>query len=237
MALVELSAQLRTETGKGAAHRVRQAGMLPGIVYGPGEASVKIAVEMRVFERVLRQAAGGTMLIDLKVDGDSRASRKVLMKEVQRDPVTSRPLHIDLLHVSMSKPVHVVVPIQLEGIPVGVKTEGGFVDHVLRELEVECLPGDIPEYISVDVTPLEIGESVHAGDITHETVQILTPPDRVVVAVHGRAAPTPEEEAAAAEAEEGKAAAEAEAEEGKTEEGAEKSPAEGDPKGGKEKKK
>ena len=232
MALVELAAQLRTETGKGAAHRVRQAGMLPGIVYGPGEASVKIAVEMRVFERVLRQAAGGTMLIDLKVDGDSRASRKVLMKEVQRDPVTSRPLHIDLLHVSMSKPVHVVVPIQLEGIPVGVKTEGGFVDHVLRELEVECLPGDIPEYISVDVTPLEIGESVHAGDITHETVQILTPPDRVVVAVHGRAAPTPVEEAAAAEAEESKAAAEAEAEEG-----AEESPAEGDPKGGKEKKK
>lgn len=210
MALVELAAQLRMQKGRGAARRIRREGLLPGIVYSAGEEGVKIAIEARRFDKILRDAAGGTVLIDLKVSGDKERSRKVLIKEVQRDPATSRPLHVDLLNISMGKVVQLVIPVHLTGVPEGVKNEGGFVDHVLREVEVECLPAEIPETIEMDVTGLHVGDSLHAADIQQEGIRLLTPPDRVIVAVHGQTISiTPEEEAAAlAEAEEGAAAEE-----------------------------
>jgi large subunit ribosomal protein L25 len=184
MALVELAGRNREDTGKGAAHRLRGQGLLPGIVYGPGE-NVLVAIERRSFEGVLRKATEGTVLIDLSMP---KTRYRVLIKEVQRDPATSEPLHVDFLHISMDKPIHIAVPVHLVGLPEGVKNEGGLLEHVLRDLEVECLPSDVPEFIELDVSGLRLGQAIHARDVVRERVQVLTPADRVIASVHGRVA-------------------------------------------------
>jgi large subunit ribosomal protein L25 len=200
MAMMELAARLRPETGTGAAHRLRHEGYLPGIVYGAGEETRRIAFLRHTFDALMRRAAEGTVVLDLQI-ADSE-NLKVLIKEVQRNPMTSEVLHVDFVHISMDRPVRVPVAVRLVGVPEGVKNEGGFLDHVLREVEIECLPTLIPAHLDIDVTALHIGQSAHAGDIVHEGVRVVTPPDRVIAAVHGRAAePTPAEAAAAAAAE------------------------------------
>ncbi len=211
MSLVDLKARLRTDKGKGAAHKLRQQGFLPGIVYGSGEDNQMIEVERRGFEAMMRNAAGGAVVINLKFQ-DKEQGSKVIIKDVQRDPATSRPLHLDLLRISMDKPVHVVVPVHLTGVAEGVKNQGGFMDHVLRELEVECLPASIPEFIELDVTELTVGGSLHVSDVRAEGVTVLTPADRVIAAVHGKTVAAAAEEAAAEEAAEGGAEAPAEGE-------------------------
>jgi large subunit ribosomal protein L25 len=210
MALVELTAQVRHETGKGAAHRIRRDGKLPAIVYGPGQKNVMIAVETRELDKLLRSTAGRSFLIDLKLTGEGAQDLKVLMKEIQRDPVTARPMHLDLLSVSMDRPVQMVVPIHFTGVPVGVRLSGGFLDLVLRNLEVECLPAEIPDFIEVDVTKLDVGDSIHAAELAKEGVTIVTPGDRVIAAVHGKTAANVAEEAAEAAAEEAAESAPAE---------------------------
>lgn len=202
MALVELAAQVRTEKGKGAAHRCRQQGFMPGILYSSGEENTMIAVERHGFDRMLRKAAGSAIVIDLKVSG-ADGSVKALIKEVQRDPVTSHPLHLDLLRVSMDEPVHLVIPISLVGVAAGVKNEGGFLDHVLREVEIACLPADVPDFIELDVTALAVGDTLQAGDIQCKGFELITPPDRVIVAVHGKAVSEDAELLAGAEQPEG----------------------------------
>jgi large subunit ribosomal protein L25 len=201
MALVELAARLREERGKGAAHRTRFGGGLPGVVYGQGGENLTIAVQQSDFDRLLRRAAGGAVVVDLKIDGAREKSLKVLIREVQRDPVTARPIHLDLLRISMDKPVQVVVPIHLVGLAEGVKTQGGFMDHVLRDVEIECLPDRIPEFLEVDVTPLSVGQSFHVRELVAQGLQVVTPPDRVIVSVHGKAAEPVVAEEAPVEAE------------------------------------
>jgi len=200
MALVELTAQLREAHGSGAAHRIRFAGGLPGVVYGQGTDSLAISVQQSDFDGLLRRAAGGTVVVDLQIAGAREKNLKVLIREVQRDPVTSRPIHLDFLRISMDKPVEVVVPIHLTGLAEGVKTQGGFMDHVLREVEVQCLPDRIPQFLEVDVTPLAVGQSIHVRDLQQEGLQVTTSPDRVIVSVHGKAAEAAAEVAATAEA-------------------------------------
>ncbi|MBD3235107.1 MAG: 50S ribosomal protein L25 [Candidatus Eisenbacteria bacterium] len=211
MAIIELSAQLRDGKGRGAAHKLRSQGLLPGIVYGQKEENRMIAVPQRSFEAVMRRAVSGSVIIDLKLE-DQDEDLKVLIKEVQRDPVTSRLLHVDLMHISMDKPVRLEIPVRLTGVAEGVKNEGGFLDHVLRELEIECLPMQIPEVIEIDVSPLHIGDSVHAGDILRDGVEVVTPAERAIVTVHGKsAAELRTEEAEAAAAAEGEVPTEGEA--------------------------
>ncbi|MBM3318659.1 MAG: 50S ribosomal protein L25 [Candidatus Eisenbacteria bacterium] len=202
MSLVELAGRNREDKGKGAAHRLRAEGLLPGVVYGSGENRL-VAVERHGFEGVLRRAVTGTVLIDLALpDG----SLRVLIKEVQRDPATAKLLHVDFLRISMDRPIRLKVPLRFTGVPEGVRTEGGMLEHLLREMEVECLPGDVPEFIEIDVSALNVGQSIHARDIVRERVQILTPPERAIAVVHGKAVEATPAAAAAAPAE---AAAEA----------------------------
>jgi len=208
MALVELTGRAREDRGKGAARTLRAQGLLPGVVYGPGGENRLVAIEAHSFDRLMRRAAEGTVIVDLQLEGGGEGL-KVVIKEVQRDPISSRPLHVDFLHIAMDRPVRLVVSVHLTGVPEGVKTEGGFLDHVLRELEVECLPTAVPEFITVDVGQLAIGQALHAGDVQVPGVQIVTPADRVLAAVHGRhAEELPAAEAAAAPAEGEAAAAE-----------------------------
>ena len=218
MALIPLTGRERRETGKGAAHRMRHDGYLPGVVYGPGGENTPIAVESRGFEKVLRRAAQGTVLIDLQIDGRAGEGLKVLIKEVQRHPATSEAWHVDFLHISLDKPVRLFVPVRVTGVPEGVKNEGGFLDHVMREIEVECLPLEAPDFVEVDCSPLHVGQSIHAEDVRVEGLRVMTPANRVIVAVLGRQAVAEEVTTVAAAPTEEAAAAAAPAAEGETEE-------------------
>jgi large subunit ribosomal protein L25 len=207
MGLVVLKVQERADHGMGAARTLRAKGLVPGVVYGPGGENRLVAVETNSFSRLLRRAAQGTVIVDLKVEGSEAEGLKVLVKEVQRDPITARPLHVDFLHIAMDRPVRLAVAVRLAGVPEGVKTEGGYLEHMLRDLDVECLPSAVPEFITVDVSALGVGQALHASDVTVPGVRVVTPADRVIAAVHGKHAEELAAEAAAAAPAEGEAAA------------------------------
>jgi large subunit ribosomal protein L25 len=203
-------AESRKETGKNVNRRLRRRGMIPGVLYGTGKAAVPVAVSPREIGTILKSASGENTLFDLDLGG---TRRRVILKEFQREPLRGELLHADFYEVALDKALEVKVPIELEGTPVGVKLQGGIVDFVTRELEVECLPADIPEKIVVDISHLELGKHLRVSDLKlSEKVKVLVEPDVVVAhvvvpraevvaeAAPAEAAPT-EEEAAAAEPE------------------------------------
>ena len=215
---IVVAAKRRSEGGKGPARRVRQDGFIPGVIYGPEIEPVSVAVNEKEF-RASMKGAEGTSLIDLNVDGERR---KVVLREIQRDPVTSRVIHVDFHAISMNKPINVAVPIHYIGTPVGVKTDGGIMQVTMRELEVSCLPASIPEHLDIDVSELHIGESIHVSDTTIPDAKILSETRRTMVVI---AAPTVHKEEVAEEVEgeevegeavEGEAEAAAEGAEAKT---------------------
>ncbi len=211
MAENELAIELREETGKGAARKLRATGRIPGIYYGGGAEPRRVQLESRALERLLStSAAGMNTLIDLKGGGDLDG-KVVLVKELQRDPVMGSLVHADLYAVNVDRVVTVSVPVNLVGNPTGVVNMGGIMDHALREVELSCLPRAIPEEIRADVTSLDLGDSLHVRDLVlPEDVELLTDPDVSVVSI---VAPKVEEEAPAEEEEEG-AEAVAEGEDG-----------------------
>src|SRR5262245_35657928 len=139
----------RTGVGKGLAGRLRRQGQLPGIVYGLGLAPFSVTAETRRIEQVLQLETGINTIFNLYLSGQDK-SRAVMIRDLQRDPVTDQLVHVDFVRVDLAKSVRVQVPVRLIGIPEGVKTEGGILEHVLREVEVECLPTAIPEHLDVD---------------------------------------------------------------------------------------
>lgn len=194
MAENQLQVELRDRCGKGAARKLRAAGRIPAVCYGQGTDSVLIALEPRTLEKILsRSAAGMNTLIDLVVDGPL-GGRKVLVKELQRDPVSGMPLHADLLAIDVTRRVEVSVPLQITGKAAGVEL-GGILDQALREVELACLPTAIPEEVQVDVSPLQLGESLHIRDIPlPEGVELLSDPDLSVVSIVAPAEQPAEEE-------------------------------------------
>ena len=198
--------------------------MIPGVLYGTGKKAVPVAVSPREIGAILKSASGENTLFDLDLGG---TRRKVILKEFQREPLRGKLLHADFYEVALDKALEVKVPIELEGVPVGVKLEGGIVDFVTRDLEVECLPADIPAKIAVDISHLELGKHLRVSDLKlGDKVKVLVDPDVVVAhvvlpraEVAAEAATTeaaPTEEAAASEPEvirKGKAEKEGEAEE------------------------
>jgi len=194
----ELNVELRTGTGKGTARKMRAVGRIPAICYGTGETPQNISLDPKALERLITASgAGMNTLIDLK-GGAGLDGKVVLVKEIQRDPVKGVPLHADLYEVNLRKSITVSVPFQLIGSPKGALM-GGILDHALREVELSCLPNAIPEEIPVDVSDLDIGDSVHVRDIPlPEGVTLLSDSDLSVVSL---AAPTAEEEEEAAEEE------------------------------------
>ena len=204
MAIVSLKAKSRPATGKGAARQARMAGKIPGVLYGPGEEAVVLEVDVPDFLKVYHGGHGENVLMDLTVD--SAEPQKVLFREVQRDPVTEDVLHIDFYHVSLTKPIRVHVPVLLEGIPDGVKNSGGILQHIMREVEVECLPTHIPDNIKMDVSELGIHDAIHISDLPTEKFELMDDMARTVASVIPPVVstePTAEEEAEAALGEEG----------------------------------
>ncbi|MDH5305871.1 MAG: 50S ribosomal protein L25 [Myxococcales bacterium] len=188
MSEYELSVEPRSAVGKGVARKLRAAGRVPGVCYGAGDAPQAISLDPRALDRlVTSSAAGVNTLIDLK-GGGALAGQVVLVKEIQRDPVSGAMLHADLYTVDANRVVTVSVPIHLKGTAKGLK-QGGIVDHALRELELECLPRSIPEEIPVDVTDLDIGDSLHVRDLVlPEGVTLLSDADVSVVSIVSPAA-------------------------------------------------
>ncbi len=181
MATVELKATSRTATGKGVARKARAAGFIPGVVYGPGETPVAVQVNSPEFMRIYHGGHGENVLVDLIID--SAQPKKVLFRELQLDPVTERVVHVDFYHVSLTKVTRVHVPVHLEGVPAGVKLGGGVLQHTLREVEVECLPTEIPEVIIVDVSALEVHDAIHVSDLPATHWKLVTEGTQTVASV------------------------------------------------------
>ena len=196
MAITSLNGEQRESVGKGAARKLRASGRVPAIYYGRGEQPISLTVNAKELETLILGASGANVIVDLMVGGTASADRKALIREIQRDPVQGHILHLDLQHISLTERITVEVPIELVGTPIGVKDGGGILEHLLRVVEIECLPTDIPPHLEVDVTALNIGDSLHVSDLKAERVTILTEADRAIATV---VPPTVLEEAKPAE--------------------------------------
>lgn len=196
METVELQGELRTETGKQVAKRLRRGQRIPAVVYGGQRGPVPVAVNPQ--ELLAALESGENTLINLSLTGGATPQTSlVIVKELQRDPVKGRPLHADFQEISMERKIRVEVPLVLQGDPVGVKDKGGILEYALRQLSVECLPINIPEKFVLDVAGLDIGDALHVRDVrVAEGIRILDDEGRVVASV---SAPAAEEVAAPAE--------------------------------------
>ena len=170
---ITLIAEKREGRGKEASHKVRQDGNIPGIIYGPEVDPVPVAIKTNELSNLIRREGRTNMLIDINVGGED-APRKVIIRELQRDPVTGTPKHIDLYQVSLKRKMNLAVTVNLVGVPDGVKNSGGILQQVRRQIEIACLPTAIPDNIEVDVSEMTIGDSIHIEDIELEDVEILT---------------------------------------------------------------
>jgi large subunit ribosomal protein L25 len=228
MATVELKAKVRGSVGKESAKRERTDGFVPAVLYGEGEQPLALAVNNKELHSVLHTRARGNVIIDLAIEGSGRGECKAIIREIQRHPVRRDILHVDFQHISMTKEIVVKVPIVVTGESVGVKSHGGILEHLLREIEVQCLPTSIPEQVSVDVSNLDIGDSLQVKHLAIEGIKLITDADASVITI---VAPTVIEEVKVEVPAEGAEAVPVEGAEGaeKKEDGAEKK--EEEPKG------
>lgn len=182
---------------KNAARRVRVQGRIPAVIYGAKEPAVALELDPKQIQKILYSESGHNTIFDVEIAG---SATKAMIVDWQYEPIKGNLIHIDLKRIAMDKVMRVEVPIQLLGVPVGVKADGGILDQVLRELEIECLPADIPSHIDVDVSGLKIHESIRVADLPHSgKLKFLTDEDATVahvVAIKEEAAPEAAAEAA-----------------------------------------
>lgn len=201
MEQISISANVRNTKGKGFNRRLRQSGKVPAILYGHKRSAVSLEVDPKEIFRILHSQSGENTIFVLSVPGQDKVN--CLIKEFQLEPVSHRLLHADFYEVAMDQTLEVDVPLEIVGEAYGVKTEGGLIDIVHREIHIECLPADIPEHIVVDVTEMKIGDLVRIKDLkVSDKIKILDDPETVVVAVeHPREEELPVVAAPGAEAE------------------------------------
>jgi large subunit ribosomal protein L25 len=211
MPQLNLAAQVRTDAGKGAARRLRRSDKVPAIFYGPNSEPVMLAVKYLDLKTLLKSASSENVIFQLQIEsGEGRASKTVMLKELQADPIKPVYYHADFYEISMDKELTLSVPVHLVGTPVGA-SKGGILQHVKRDLSVSCLPGNLVEFLEIDVAALDIGDAVHVKDVVlpsgmkttedgETTIAVVTAPhvvaEKVEEVVEGEKA----EEAAAAEA-------------------------------------
>ena len=195
MKSVALKAYPRSQVQRAEVTKLRAAGRVPATIYGRQAAPQNLEVNSKEMADLLNHSVSENLLVDLTVEKDARSKRLALVQEVQHHPLTGKVMHVDFHEVAETEKVTIFVPVETTGEPAGVKNGGGTLEHILHKLKVRCLPKDLPEQITLDVTALEIGKSLHIGDIVAPNgVQILGEKSRTVVAV---AAPRAEEEVAA----------------------------------------
>ena len=177
-----LEANPREAGTKNQARRVRREGKIPAVVYGAGKDALAVSVDPRHVLRILRSESGHNTIFDLALNGGENT--KAMIVDWQYEPIKGHLLHIDLKRIAMDKALRVSVPIMLQGVAAGVKTEGGILEQMLREVEIECLPGDIPSHIDVDVAHLTFGKVLRVSDLPHtEKLKFLTDANQPVAHV------------------------------------------------------
>ncbi len=190
-----IKAEKRIDFGKNACRRLRAKGQVPAILYGPGIESLPLVLNKKDVIAILKTETGERSIFQVAFNGEER---NVMIKELQVDPVTDSLLHVDLIQIAMDRPIKVSIPVLLQGEAIGVKSQGGLVDFITREIKVECLPRLIPEHIVVDISGLHVHQAVKVSDIPPiEGVKIVEDPETVVVTI---ALPQAEVAAAAAAA-------------------------------------
>jgi large subunit ribosomal protein L25 len=182
MATVKLKVSIRTDLGKQGAKRTRAVGSVPAVLYGEKLENRVLAIDAHDLRIALSTPSGRNVILQLNVAGEEGTTRAVI-REMDRDPVTREVLHVDLQRISENRPVVMHVPVTLVGESPAVKEGRGILDHTMRELEVKCLPRDIPEHIDVDISALEAKHAIHVRDITVDKIEVLDNPDRPVVEV------------------------------------------------------
>jgi large subunit ribosomal protein L25 len=182
MAEIVVNAKGRDDRGKNAARRLRRQGLVPGIVYGGKGGNIAVAVDPKALQKVLRSEAGRNTILKLDIAG--AGATNAILKDLQVDPIKDNLLHADFYRIAMDVAIRVTVPINIRGEARGVKVDGGILELITREIEVECLPGDIPERIDVDVSDLGLNGALRVSDLpANAKVKILESPDQVVVHV------------------------------------------------------
>ena len=222
MEQIDLKAQVRKKTGKGSARTLRREGRVPAVLYGQKTESIMLSIDIREFEKIVKKANVGSLLLNLQIQNGKTLTRPAMIKELQTNPVTGAYIHVDFYEIDMQRKIRVSVPVVARGKSVGVEN-GGLLQIVRRELELFCLPTAIPRAIEVDVTDLEIGDAIHIEEIALPAeVELQEEADFTVVTV---LAPKVEEEVVAEEElEEGEEVAEEEGAEGEA--AAEETPSE-----------
>ena len=201
MASASLSAEMRSETGKGVARKLRAAGRVPGIVYGHGREPQALSLNARELDKLLGSIAAGSTVVELSLGS---ATTNTLIREVQRHPFKKQILHVDFMELVAGEKVIVDIPLVFVGTPEGVRTGGGLLEQILHSIEVNVDPSSIPNHIDVDVSQMVMGHSLHVRDLNlPEGVEVLTDEDATVCAVIAPRAVV--EETAAAEGEAGAA--------------------------------
>lgn len=167
MELIELNANIRTTVGNGPARRLRQSGQLPAVLYGPGAEPVLLSVNISDFDQVLKKSGASQLLLNLVIQDSETYTRSAMVKELQTHPVSRNFLHVDFYEIAMDRKIKVKVPIVTTGMAKGVEL-GGVLQIIRREIEVLCLPFEVPESFEIDVADLDIGDSIHVRDISQE---------------------------------------------------------------------
>ncbi|AGB40120.1 ribosomal protein L25, Ctc-form [Halobacteroides halobius DSM 5150] len=177
MERLQLDAEIREKTGSGVARRLRENGLVPGVLYGKDRESVSVKLN----EKKVNKVIGGNQIIDLELNDGT--TQPVMVKDVQRDVIKGNLVHVDLHHISLDEPVTIEVRVELDG-PAAGQQEGGVLEQLLRKLEVECLPADIPDKVVVDVSELKIGQSLSVDDIELEDeLEIVSSPQETIATV------------------------------------------------------
>ena len=195
---VRLHAETRTDVGRSAARKLRARGLVPAIIYGGRDTPQPLQVAAGDINSLMSQASGENVLVELEIGGDG-STRTALVQEVQHSPVGGEIRHVDFHAISMDEMIEAEIPLEPVGISIGVKTFGGLLEQSLRALAIECLPGDLPDRITVDVSQLNIGDSIHVRDI--QFPKGVTPKVQPDLTAFSVLAPVVEEERAGAEAE------------------------------------
>ncbi|MCK9603119.1 MAG: 50S ribosomal protein L25 [Candidatus Omnitrophica bacterium] len=180
-----LDVETREEIGRADVKNLRKKGFTPAVIYAQGKETLAVKISTHQLISMVHQHRLESMVVHLKLKGDTKnKSRACLIKEMQHDPVTGNIVHVDFNEISLTKAIKVNVPVVAKGEPVGVKLEGGSLEHILWEVEVECLPTDIPKDIEVDVSQLKIGDAIHIKDIVFPAnIKVLSDPGAVVLSV------------------------------------------------------
>jgi large subunit ribosomal protein L25 len=175
---ITLNGKLRLKSGKSVTHKLRAVGSIPGIFYLENKVNFPIEVNSHELHLALKKKPS-----ILRLDLDDGTSHECVVREIQRDPVTGRHLHIDLMGVTRGRKVHVQIPLELTGTAYGVRTQGGILQHTVHTLNIECLPNEIPEKLSIDITELKVGSSLHVRDLPVGDFRILDDVEKTVVSV------------------------------------------------------